>query len=154
VVISSAPLSRVNHLSSTNHSPLENILEATCNYKNSASSLKRPHDDDLNEVDLSVDDEDFIFAPDKDTSGNSDRDIGAWTLIPKDHLLICKGDVDHPNQVSSISLQPVRITNPFHCEKTMALFRKRTKEKLLVCKSNGSIRSGSSFPSTKLRSKL
>mmetsp|Transcript_28053 Transcript_28053/g.39955 ORF Transcript_28053/g.39955 Transcript_28053/m.39955 type:complete len:426 (-) Transcript_28053:282-1559(-) len=165
VVISSAPLSRVHQLSSTDHllnHPQENILESSStNYKKKKSlnnnsiimemATKQDQEEEFNEVDLSVDDDDFIFEPDKDNYSKTDVNKGAWTLIPKDHILICKGDVVYPNQVSSISLEPVKITNPFNCKKTMALFRKRTKEKLLVCKTNGS-RSGN-LP-TKLRSKL
>ena len=122
VVISSAPLSRVSHhVTSTAHLlSRENILSE------SPLTKKSTVDDADEEIDLSV--------PEEDMTDPLEHSAGAWTLIPKEFMLICKGDHADPFNVSSISLQPVQVCNPFQCPKTMATFCRRTKEKLLVCK--------------------
>mmetsp|Transcript_98568 Transcript_98568/g.193601 ORF Transcript_98568/g.193601 Transcript_98568/m.193601 type:complete len:536 (-) Transcript_98568:136-1743(-) len=57
-------------------------------------------------------------VPETDTEvqTDSDNDIGAWILIPKNHMLVCKGDVMHPHRVESFYLEPVAsslsITSP------------------------------------------
>lgn len=141
VVISSAPLSRVSHhVTSTTHLlRRENIL--------SKSAL--PQKPSLDNVDEEID----LSVPEEDIKDEPEHSAGAWTLIPKDFMLICKGDPADPFNVSSISLQPVQLCNPFQCPKTMALFHRRTKEKLLIFQSLGT--GGSQYKaSPQLRSKL
>lgn len=41
----------------------------------------------------------------------SEEDVGAWILMPKDHMLICRGDSVDPHKIASIELQPI-IVNP------------------------------------------
>ena len=138
-MISSAPLSRVAvPVASASHLVNKfNILEPA---PSSAANIPALSED---EVDLSV-------LEDAETK-EAEQSAGAWTLIPKDHMLVCKGE-DNSVSVMSISLQPIQITNTFACPKTVALFRKRTKEKLLICKAAGL--SGGTHLTTKQRSKL
>ena len=143
VVISSAPLSRVSHhVTSTAHLVRrENILSE------SPPIQKKPLlDGPDEEIDLSVPEEDITDEP--------EQSAGAWTLIPKDFMLICKGDPTDPFNVASISLQPVQLCNPFQCPKTMATFCRRTKEKLLVCNVLGTGGRRYSRAALQLRSKL
>jgi glutamine amidotransferase len=37
----------------------------------------------------------------------NEHDQGAWVLMPKDHMLICRGDERNPTIVNSIALQPI-----------------------------------------------
>jgi hypothetical protein len=156
VVISSAPLSRVTELSNSDHLlNRSNILDSSTTL-NHSRSLSNPPILDMDEIDLSVNDTDSMYLPatgasPASTGGDSKR--GVWTIIPKDHMLICKGDPANPFQVTSLSLQPVEVSNPFASPKTMALFRQRTREKLLICKASGG-RSRAVNASTNMRSKL
>jgi glutamine amidotransferase len=47
-----------------------------------------------------------------------DSDIGSWILIPKNHMLVCQGDVNNPHSLASFYLEPVTVTKstkPLSC---------------------------------------
>lgn len=80
VIISSAPLSKVNELTSS-QSPGENSSRD--------NETDTPH---------------FTV---------NEEDNGSWILMPKDYMLICRGDPNNPHIVSSIDLKPVLVTESF-----------------------------------------
>eukprot|EP00599_Poterioochromonas_sp_BG-1_P016994 CAMPEP_0173167558 /NCGR_PEP_ID=MMETSP1105-20130129/22733_1 /TAXON_ID=2985 /ORGANISM="Ochromonas sp., Strain BG-1" /LENGTH=418 /DNA_ID=CAMNT_0014089119 /DNA_START=349 /DNA_END=1605 /DNA_ORIENTATION=+ len=43
----------------------------------------------------------------------SEADIGSWILMPKDYMLICRGDPENPHRVASIDLKPVLVTEAY-----------------------------------------
>lgn len=93
IVISSAPLSKVRA-----YQPSAAVNNSTANTSSSTSSSSDSGSD----------------TSEREQQSNHDiheEDVGSWILMPKNHMLVCRGDLHNPTIISSVKVQPITIEN-------------------------------------------